>query len=99
MPLLVLGVAVPTPGGAGSYHAAMNFGLTLFGVSWNEAAGAGLIVHAAMILPLIVLGLILLGTEGISLRHLVEGARQFPGLGGSAGSGPAPARRVMESVP
>ena len=44
-PLLALGVAVPTPGGAGSYHAAVNFGLALFGVSWATAAGAGIILH------------------------------------------------------
>ncbi|NIM63944.1 MAG: hypothetical protein GTN89_15375, partial [Acidobacteria bacterium] len=39
-PMLVLGVAVPTPAGAGSYHGAMKAGLMLFGVSQVTAVTA-----------------------------------------------------------
>jgi uncharacterized protein (TIRG00374 family) len=52
LPLLVLGIALPTPGGAGGYHAAMRVGLIqLFGVAEPAAVGAGLLVHAAVVLP------------------------------------------------
>jgi len=40
MPLLALGIALPTPGGAGGYHAAMRVGLMqLFAVNETMAAG------------------------------------------------------------
>jgi len=97
MPLLVLGVAVPTPGGAGSYHGLMKVGLMLFAVPELAAISAGLLVHAAITVPTIVLGLLLLWTEGISWRHLVEGARQLRHLGGPAE--PPLGKPMMESVP
>lgn len=91
MPMLVLGVAVPTPGGAGSYHGMMKIGLMLFGASQIAAISAGLLMHALITVPVILLGLILLWTEGISWRHVIDGARQVRTLGASAGDLPAPA--------
>jgi uncharacterized protein (TIRG00374 family) len=91
MPMLVLGVAVPTPGGAGSYHGMMKIGLMLFGASEVAAVSAGLLMHAMITVPVILLGLILLWTEGISWRHVIDGARQVRTLGANAADLPAPA--------
>jgi uncharacterized membrane protein YbhN (UPF0104 family) len=96
MPLLVLGVAVPTPGGAGSYHGLMKVGLMLFGVSEVAAVSAGLMVHLTITVPVILVGMILLWTEGISWRDLVRGARQFKDLGASTAGTSVP--HTMESV-
>ena len=79
LPLLVLGIALPTPGGAGGYHAAMRVGLVqLFGVAEPLAVGAGILQHAAITLPILALGGILLAQNRISLRTLLGEARQVP---------------------
>jgi uncharacterized protein (TIRG00374 family) len=82
LPLLAIGVALPTPAGAGGYHAAMQFGLTqLFGVDGTSAASAGLLMHLAVMLPVLVVGPVLLYLENLSLADLVRTARQIQGLG------------------
>jgi|KBSSwiStaDraftv2_1062776.scaffolds.fasta_scaffold47355_4 uncharacterized membrane protein YbhN (UPF0104 family) len=82
LPLLAIGVALPTPAGAGGYHAAMQFGLTqLFGVDGTSAAGAGLLLHLAVMLPVLVVGPVLLYLENLSLADLVRTARQIQSLG------------------
>jgi len=81
-PLLVLGVAVPTPGGAGSYHVLMREGLTLFGVAKDAAVTAGFLMHTLIIvLPIVVLGSILVWIERLSWRDLVASAAQVRELG------------------
>ena len=86
LPLLAFGVAVPTPGGAGGYHAAMAFGLQmLFGVPADAAVAAGILMHLAVVLPVIVLGLVLLKTERISWADVRAAARGVRGLGGDGG--------------
>lgn len=86
LPLLAFGVAVPTPGGAGGYHAAMAFGLQmLFGVPADVAVAAGILMHLAVVLPVIVLGLVLLKTERISWADVMAAARGVRGLGGESG--------------
>jgi hypothetical protein len=82
LPLLAIGVALPTPAGAGGYHAAMQFGLTqLFGVDGTAAAGAGLLMHLAVMVPVLIVGPALLYTESLSLADLIRAARQIKGLG------------------
>ncbi len=82
MPLLALGVAVPTPSGAGSYHAAMKYGLMLFyGVPPETAVAAGVLMHLANVLPVVLLGLWFLHSERISWHDLLEAARQVRRLG------------------
>jgi glycosyltransferase 2 family protein len=82
LPLLALGVALPTPGGAGGYHAAMQVGLTqLFGVSASAAAGAGLLMHLAVMVPVLLVGPVLLYVERLSLADLIRTARQIQSLG------------------
>lgn len=84
LPLLALGVAVPTPGGAGGYHAAMVFGLTsLFEVPKDDAVAAGILMHLAVTVPVILLGLLLLRTERIAWGDMVAAARQVRALGAS----------------
>ena len=86
LPLLAFGVAVPTPGGAGGYHAAMAFGLQmLFGVPADAAVAAGILMHLAVVLPVIVLGLVLLKTERISWADVMAAARGVRGLGSENG--------------
>jgi len=98
MPLLVLGIAIPTPGGAGGYHAAMKFGLTrLFLVSEPVAVGAGFLMHAVVVIPVVLLGSALLLVDRIPVQDLFRAARQVRDLGSSpAASGEVgrPAERL-----
>jgi len=76
LPLLVLGIALPTPGGAGGYHAAMTFGLTaLFAVDEAVAVGASFVVHAVMVVPVVLLGAVLLFVDHIPFRDLLRVGR------------------------
>ena len=87
LPLLALGVAIPTPGGVGGYHAAMQVGLTrLFGVDPTIAAGVGLLIHLAIVVPVLLLGSVLLYTEKVSIADLVAAGRQLRALGKAEGS-------------
>jgi uncharacterized protein (TIRG00374 family) len=97
MPMLALGVAVPTPGGMGTYHGAMKLGLMLFGVGEALAVSSALLLHASIVVPVVLVGLILLWTEKVSLRELVTAARQFKKLGDEI-ERPAAATTV-ESMP
>jgi uncharacterized membrane protein YbhN (UPF0104 family) len=53
----VLGLAVPTPGGVGGYHAAVQFALTdVFHVPVATATGVALIAHAVSFVPVSLIG-------------------------------------------
>jgi uncharacterized protein (TIRG00374 family) len=99
LPLLVLGIALPTPGGAGGYHAAMRVGLTkLFLVGRTAAVGAGLLVHAATVLPIVVLGGLVLVFGRSSIQDLVRALRQVRAMGSPAspaGVTRRPAEKLM----
>jgi uncharacterized protein (TIRG00374 family) len=83
--LLVIGVAVPTPGGVGSYHEAYRFGMTtFFGASNANAIAAAIVVHAISFVPVVVLGLIYMAQDGLSLGRLKELAREAPREGVAA---------------
>lgn len=74
MPMLALGIAVPTPGGAGPYHAVMIAGLTrLFGAPQDAAASAALVVHAATWIPVLTLGGLFAARGGLSSATTVTG--------------------------
>lgn len=82
LPLLALGVSLPTPGGVGGYHALMQVGLvSLFGVDPTIAAGAGILMHLAIVIPILVLGPVLLYVGGVSWHDLVAAAKQVRALG------------------
>lgn len=85
LPLLALGVSIPTPGGVGGYHAAMQVGLTrLFGIDPTTAASAGLLMHVAIVVPILIAGPVLLYTERLSFADLVAAGKQVRSLGNAA---------------
>ena len=83
--LLVIGVAVPTPGGVGSFHEAYRFGMTTFFKASNaNAIAAAIVVHAISFVPVIVLGLVFMAQDGLSLGRLKQLAREAPREGVAA---------------
>ncbi|HEY1461467.1 MAG TPA: lysylphosphatidylglycerol synthase transmembrane domain-containing protein [Casimicrobiaceae bacterium] len=79
--LLVIGVAVPTPGSIGGFHEAFRVGVTTFYGARNDAAvGAAIVLHAFSIGPSLLLGLLFAAREGLglsSMRQLAnDAARQ-----------------------
>jgi uncharacterized protein (TIRG00374 family) len=83
--LLVIGVAVPTPGGVGSYHAAYQWGVTTFFGAQNDQAIAGAIVtHAISFVPVVLLGLAIMAQDGLSVGRLrdIAGAARDKGASG-----------------
>ena len=74
--LLVVGVAVPTPGAVGGFHYFYRLGATAFFAASNDrAVGAALVLHAVSFVPVAIAGLILLAQEGVSLSRLGALAR------------------------
>lgn len=68
MALLVLGVAVPTPGAVGGFHYFYRLGVVAFyGAPGDRAVGAALVLHACSFVPVTVTGLLFLAQEGLSL--------------------------------
>lgn len=68
MALLVVGVAVPTPGGVGGFETAIQIGLTSFyGVPNDRAVGAALVLHVVSLLPTVALGFLFLIQDGLGI--------------------------------
>jgi uncharacterized protein (TIRG00374 family) len=82
--LLVIGVAVPTPGAVGGFHEMFRFGATMFFGAPNTAAvGAAIVLHAMSIGPALLLGLFFAAREGLNLagmRQLADQAEPGPSL-------------------
>jgi hypothetical protein len=79
MAILVVGVAVPTPGAIGGFHAAYEFAAaTFFAVPADRAVGAAFVLHAISFLPVTILGVIFMVSEGLTLA----GARDIAASGG-----------------
>jgi hypothetical protein len=78
--LLVIGVAVPTPGGVGSYHEAYRIGVTtFFGAPNDRAIAAAIATHAISFVPVVLLGVVFMAQDGLSvssLKDLAGAARQ-----------------------
>jgi uncharacterized protein (TIRG00374 family) len=73
---LVVGVAIPTPGMVGGFHAFYLLALSeVYGIDRATAAAAGIAAHALSNLPVLVFGLALLGREGLSLGRMAEVTR------------------------
>ena len=69
--LTVLGLALPTPGGVGGFHKALQVGLTLFfAVDLNTATGVALAHHAVCFVPVTIIGLLCIPLLGVSLRDV-----------------------------
>jgi uncharacterized protein (TIRG00374 family) len=78
--LLVIGVAVPTPGAVGGFHAAFRYGVVaFFGASDDAAVGAAIVLHLFSIGPALLLGLFFAAQEGLNIggmRRLTDEAEQ-----------------------
>jgi len=76
---LTVGVAVPTPGTVGAFHEFYLLALTqAYGVDKGTAAAAGIACHALTNLPVLVLGLALLGREGLTMGKVADMAEKPP---------------------
>jgi uncharacterized protein (TIRG00374 family) len=78
--ILVVGVAIPTPGGVGGTHEALRLGLTSFYAADNDAAvGAAILQHGVNFVPYLLLGMWFLAQDGINmakLRQMAASARE-----------------------
>jgi uncharacterized protein (TIRG00374 family) len=73
MTLLVVGVAVPTPGQVGGFHTAYKIAVvTFFGVAESTAVGAAIVLHAISFIPVTLIGLVFMAREGLSLGRMRE---------------------------
>lgn len=70
-PLLVLGVAVGTPGGLGPYQWAYVVGVTLFfGASQETAVASSFVVWVISFIPVVLVGLLFMAQDGLSVARL-----------------------------
>jgi uncharacterized protein (TIRG00374 family) len=75
--LLVVGVAVPTPGAVGGFHAAYKFAATTFFAAPDDAAvGAAIVLHALTIGPNLLLGLFFAAQAGLNITVMKQLADQ-----------------------
>jgi len=69
--LLVVGVAVPTPGAVGGFHEAFRIGMTTFYAAPNNGAiAAAIVLHAVSFVPVTAVGIVLMAREGLSFAGL-----------------------------
>lgn len=69
--ILVVGVAVPTPGAVGGFHEAYRLGATAFyAVPNDRAVGAAIVLHAISFVPVTILGIVFMAQEGLSLGRM-----------------------------
>jgi uncharacterized protein (TIRG00374 family) len=81
MTLLVVGVAVPTPGAVGGFHQFYRIAVTsFFHASRDKAVGAGIVLHAVSFVPVTLLGIWFMAREGLTLG----GMRRLAGSAGAA---------------
>jgi len=87
MTLLVVGVAVPTPGQVGGFHAAYKIAvMTFFGAPETTAVGAAIVLHAISFVPVTLLGLLFMAREGLTFGSLVSAAKGAKGAEGAEGA-------------
>jgi uncharacterized membrane protein YbhN (UPF0104 family) len=68
MALLVVGVAVPTPGAVGGFHLLYQIGaMSFFKASNDRAIGAAIVLHAISFVPVTLMGILFMAREGLSL--------------------------------
>ena len=71
MAILVIGVAVPTPGAVGGFHEAFRIGATTFyGAPDAAAVGAAIVLHAISIGPALLLGLFFAAQAGLNMSGM-----------------------------
>ncbi len=70
---LVVGVAAPTPGGAGGFHYMYKVAvMQYFGATADAAAAAAILLHLVSFVPVAVLGLLFMWQDGLSLGGLKQ---------------------------
>jgi uncharacterized membrane protein YbhN (UPF0104 family) len=88
--VLVVGVAVPTPGAVGGFHLAYQIAANVFfGAPADRAAGAAIVLHAISFVPVTLLGIYFMAREGLTLagaRRMAEAGRSetAPAASGTA---------------
>jgi uncharacterized protein (TIRG00374 family) len=71
---LVVGVAVPTPGGVGGFHEAYRLSATaFFGADNDTAVGAAIVLHAISVVPVTIAGLLFMVQDGLKLGGMARG--------------------------
>ena len=79
--LVVIGVMVPTPAAVGAFHAAVRIALvTLWGVPNEQAVSYAILTHAMAFVPITVIGLLALLSEGGADDHFVGGTGRLLGV-------------------
>jgi len=79
---LVVGVAAPTPGGAGGFHVAYKYAVTYyFAANADVAAATAILLHLVSFGPVVVLGLLFMWQDGVTLSG-VRGIRATQDPGG-----------------
>lgn len=82
--MLAIGVALPTPGAVGGFHAMFRLGATTFFASPDDrAVGAAIVLHAITVGPTLLLGLFYAAHGGLNIAGLRRLADQ-PGPGSPA---------------
>jgi uncharacterized membrane protein YbhN (UPF0104 family) len=80
MTILVVGVAMPTPGAIGGFHAAYQIAVQMFfAAPTDRAVGGAIVLHAISFLPVTLLGVAFMIAEGLTL----DSARKLADTGGS----------------
>jgi uncharacterized protein (TIRG00374 family) len=75
--LLVVGVAVPTPGAVGGYHEAYRLSVTsFFGIDNDRAVAAAIVLHAVGLVPTLIAGAWMMAMEGLSVGSLAATTRE-----------------------
>jgi uncharacterized protein (TIRG00374 family) len=86
MTILVVGVAVPTPGAVGGFHLAYQIAVqSFFGAPDDRAVGAAIVLHAISFVPVTLLGIVFMAREGLTFG----GVREIAGDQKDGGAGPA----------
>jgi len=71
MAMLVVGVAVPTPGAVGGFHLLYQIGvMSFFGASNDRAIGTAIVLHAISFVPVTLVGILFMAQEGLSLGRM-----------------------------
>ncbi len=93
MTMLVVGVAAPTPGGVGAFHAAYQFAVVeFFAAPVDRAIGAAIVLHAVSFIPVTLLGLLYMTREGLtfgSARRIAREAGDSGATGAASATGAA----------
>jgi uncharacterized protein (TIRG00374 family) len=81
---LVIGVALPTPGGVGGFHSMfLVAATTFFGATNQSAVGAAIVLHLISFGPSLVLGLAFAAQEGLNVAGMRQLASQAEPRGSS----------------